>query len=525
MKFYRYLPALTFLLLLGVNLAVAADQNGYTAQYECRAGNPGCNVNLTELTTQACEQVISPTDRDWNKIYSNSGQRVFCISPGDHSNKGPLTLSFSGSSSARKVLRYFDTNDSGAEPWSQNNSNRAVVNRLVINGASYWLVHRIAVQGNSRTYGIEFVRDSGASANILNRVLVSGYDASLIQLHQGNANNTIQNSVIHSSVVGPYENNCIELGGSPGTWVTNNEIYNCNKAISSGSGNSNIIGVKIENNDLYVNSQIYSDCRGRYLPGDVNAPCAANEAIISLKAGGNAQNPVRIVHNRIWGARAGDATLLGGVNSGEAPSISVSADCGYVGNSLVCSNGGADYVLIQNNIIGDAQAGVANWWGYPEHISLVGNIIYDIRRRDTASPAYALRLYRTPNTEVYLNSIVNSQGAWLLLGGESSESDVRCNVVMNSSGFEGAAASSTVIENNAFYNTTPYSANGNTPNISFSGVDDALQTEFCFKRKLRTAAETICIPHIKPTMATPHRTACTTRPGSRLNIGIDNHPL
>jgi len=513
------------LLLYGANAAVAADENGYTARYECRAGNAACNVDIAHLSSQSCDQIISPSDSSWAKIHNNPGQRFFCLAPGDHSNKGALVLSSSGTASARKVLRYYASNDANEDPWHQSSGNRAVVNRMIFDGASYWVVHRIAVQGRSRTYGVEFVRDRGSTANILNRVLVSDYDASLVQLHHGNANNTIQNSVLHSSAIGPYENNCIELGASPGTWVTNNEIYNCNKAISSGSGNPSIVGVNIENNDLYVSTDIYSDCRGNYLRGDANAPCAANEAIISIKAGGNAQSPVRIVHNRIWGARAGDGALLGGVNTGEAPSISVSADCGYIGDTLTCGNGGADYVLIQNNIIGDAQAGVANWWGYPDHISVIGNIIYDIKRRDSGSPSYALRLYRTPNTEVYLNSIINSQGAWLLLGGESTESDVRCNVIMNSSGFEGGASSSTVIENNAFYNTAPYSVNGSAANISFPTAAHAQHTEFCYKRKLRTGAETVCISDAKPTAATPHRTACTSGLGSRWNIGIDNNQL
>ena len=40
----------------------AADRNGYTAQYECRAGGPNCNVDVATYVAHACDQTITSAD-------------------------------------------------------------------------------------------------------------------------------------------------------------------------------------------------------------------------------------------------------------------------------------------------------------------------------------------------------------------------------------------------------------------------------------------------------------------------------
>ncbi len=516
MKLFRVVPS--FFLLLGTaNIAIAADQNGYTAQYECRAGNPRCDVDVAALVARPCDQIIT-TGTPWSTI--NWSNNTICIAAGDHSAKGPLTLGSSGTASSRKVLRYYNASDNGVAPWAQSASQRATLERVVFDGADNWVVHRLTFDSRGYYGGVRFERNSASNNNVVDRVLVQNQNASLVHFEQGNSNNTLQNSVIRNSVVSGAESNCVELGASPGTRIVNNEIYDCNKAISAGSGNPTLLGVRIENNDLYVSPAIYSDCNGNYTPSNTNSPCAANEAIISLKAGGDYSDPTYIIHNRLWGARNGDGVLLGPVNTGEAPGISVSNDINSSGTPLY---NGADYLLIRDNVIWDMQAGIANWWGVPDHVSIIGNLFYDIRTFQSSFTSYAIRLNQISNFEIYFNTLINTK-AWFLFGYNVANSDIRCNVILDGGERNGGASGSSVVDNNAFYNTAPYTLNGSSA-LSYNDSASAQHTEFCFNRKLLTGAENVCIPNARPTTSSPHLRACKTDIGSRADVGISDAPV
>lgn len=517
MRYPAQLLALVPLVLSPFTAVTAADQNGYTAQYECRAGGAACNVDVAGLANRACDQIVSAST-PWSSI--NWSNNTICLEAGDHSGKGPLTLGASGSSGNRKVLRYYSSSDNGLPPWKQSSGERARLERLVLNGTDNWIVHRLTFDGTGGYPGINFERNSGAENNIVDRVLVQHQYNSLVHLQQGNPNNTIQNSVLRASGVNFAENNCLELGASSGTRVVNNEIYDCNKAISSGGGNPTLLGVRIENNDLYVSPAVYSDCSGNYTPNNSNSACAANEAIISLKAGGDSNNPTSIVHNRLWGARNGDGVLLGPVNTGEAPGISVSNDIDQSGNPLY---NGADYLLIANNIIWDMQAGIANWWGVPDHVSIIGNLFHDIRTFQSSFTSYALRLNQVSNFEIYFNTFINA-GTWFQIGSNVANSDIRCNLVIDSGGRSGGVSGTTVVDSNAFYNTPSYVANGSRV-LSYNSSASAQHTEFCFKRKLLTGPEDVCLPKAKPTSLSPHLRACDAAVGTRANVGINDSPL
>lgn len=511
MQLLKRLFALSPLCLL-TNIALGADQNGYTAQYECRAGGAYCNVDVSHLANRACDQVITPS-MPWSSI--NWSNNTICLQAGDHTAKGVLDIpsSANGSSNNYKVLRYYRSGDTNDNPWSQ--SQRATLKGVRVNGSDYWLFHRIAIDGNgSNTHsGFELTMHGGANNIIVNRILAENFQYSIVRTFNNGPNITIQNSVIRKTVVHPeYENQCIELDSTSRARVVNNEISDCNKAISSGNGDPSLLDAKIENNDLYVSEDAHTDCAGNRMPG---GPCATNEAIISFKTGGTAAEPIEIIHNRIWGARSGDGTLMGNYNWGEAPSISLSqAPEGYTAN----------YVLVKNNIIWDAQAGISNWWGTPNHVSIIGNIIYDIKRR-TQWDVFPIRLNRMENVEVYLNTIIDSPETWLKLSGEVRETDVRCNVSLNSGRLMGTVSSSTQIENNAFYNTPVYSTGNPSSNISSQNASDARHEAYCFYRKLQTGAEQVCIPNARPTTASPHFQACAASVGSRPNIGINDSLL
>jgi hypothetical protein len=498
----------------------AADSNGYTAQYECRSGGPKCNVDVVALASQACQQTITSSTspkNDWSAV--NWSNDVICIQAGDHTARGTLGIQVSGTESKRKVLRYFRPNDTNDNPWKQDIANRAKIRNISINGAGYWIFDRLTVDGNgSSNEGIQLVQNSGVHHLILNRMLIQNLNSSLIEMHSNNGPEiTVQNSVIRSTITrnDGGENMCIELGNVKRARIVNNEIYDCDKSISSGDGNNSILDAKIENNDLYVSSDSHTDCNGRYTPSDPNAACATTEAIVSLKSGGTASQPVEIIHNRFWGARVSDTTLIGGGNAGEAPAISISAN--YVTQ--------AHYVLLLNNIIWDVQAGISNWWGTPNHTSIIGNIIYGVKRYHSYWESYAMRLHDMDKIEVYLNSIIGADATWLNFSSTVTNADIRCNVVVDSGPIlTGGTGFGVQADDNVFFNTPLFEVNSQKRSKYFSNASDAKTGTYCFNSRLLTGPERVCIPNVVPTSASPHLASCPSSIGSRLDIGINDKP-
>ncbi len=204
----------------------AADPNGYTAQYECRAGGLNCNVDVATLTSAACDVTVTTSDANWNKITGDtsktvSSNKVYCIQAGDHTSKGVLTLNFSGTSGQYKVLRYTRSGDNDDEPWNQSSGNQVKIAGMTIT-ASYWIIHRVKFT--------DFVTAASTSTNnvIFNRILIEDVDGDMIHLGDG-PNNTLQNSVMRNTVTsGTSDKHCSKAGGyGTNIHLVNNEIYNC----------------------------------------------------------------------------------------------------------------------------------------------------------------------------------------------------------------------------------------------------------------------------------------------------------
>lgn len=521
MKFYRYLCALP-LLLLNMHLALAADQNGYVAQYECRAGNANCNVDVAGLARQACGQTINTSDGDWSKIHNNPNTQVFCLAPGDHRNKGPLVLSSSGSASARKILRYYASNDSGLLPWKQADRDRAKILRLEL-GSGYWLLDRITIDGFGASQNGVFIR-AGSSNNLLNGLLVErhhGYQV-IGDWNGENTGNIIQNSVLRkASPDTQFEADCIDTQKSVDMRIVNNEVYDCHKALSVGSGVTNTRGLVVENNDFYVSTEHYTDCNGNY---NGIGPCSGSEGIMSIKAGGVANKPAVYIHNRIWGGRTGDGYLVGFDSTGNGTGISISAS-GADNPGLK-----SDYVLFKDNIIMDSQKGITGWWGPDTHISIIGNILYNIKAFNSSWPSMAVEFNSKQDSEFYLNTIINTD-MWMYMGGTSgsggasTNNDLRCNLVINGGASNISPGVGTEFDNNAFYNTALYTTGSASSNILRSNAGEANTTEFCFYRKLQTGAERVCIPGAKSTVSSPHYRACNASLGTRAGVGINDAAL
>ena len=511
--------------------SIAADLNGYTAQYECRAGGPKCNVDVVTLTNTACDTTITTADSMSTITSKMANNRFICVQNGNYVSKGRWDLPNSGTAGARKVLRYTRIGDSDDEPWNQSEENRAILHSIYTLGKNYWIIHRITIDRNETTPGGGITagillgdgfNNIKSENHIVNRVLIQEINGTGVVTGAGSAYNVVQNSVIRKMVPYPQSTGtelmCVELGRSVNTYIVNNELYDCDKGVSAGDG-SFTEGDIIENNDIYLSLAGRTDCNGNYTP---NGECSGYmESGISLKSSGSQGNPTQIVHNRIWGCRWADGNVTQG---GDCPLISISANS---------QGGSADYTIVKNNILFDAELGIWNYHGTgtapanPDHVSIIGNLIYDIRNHRPSNPqelAGALMYRDVDNSEYYLNTVINAT-YWLVTRGYGTNNDIRCNIAINSSGQTGDIGSGTQVDNNAFYATPAFSTNNQGINISKPNASDSANVEYCFNRKLRTGPEKFCIPNARSTTASPHYQACSNTLGTRTGIGIDDLQL
>lgn len=466
LRFLRFVTIALFSvppLLFHAAPAFAVDMNGYTAQYECRAGNPNCNIDVAALGKRACDQTISPST-PWSSIsWSN---RTICLEAGDHTSKGTLTIpsSANGSAGSYKVLRYARRDDTNDEPWNQSSSNRAKLSQLVVQG-DYWLVHRLtfpAINGTSPSPRIELSRNS--NDQIYSRLLVEGnrksshyYGLSPEDCNATPSRITVQNSVFRN--VGPIgrgrEAIAINFPCGNDMRAVNNEIYDWvshplqlgRNAFSDGS-RVQMLRTVVENNDLYVTSGLYTDCAGNYTP---SGPCAASESVISTKLRASAGNETKMIKNRIWGTRYTDMNVCCTGTTGQA--------IGNYDNN--------DYILFQNNIIMEAPVGINN---IADHNSFIGNIFYWIRAFRSDKGSHTIDRWNSNDGvakryEAYLNTVILSEKTSFPPLADS-EVDTRCNVFIDSGPKRsGTPPSDSVADYNAFYGTPSFAFNGTNTKI------------------------------------------------------------
>lgn len=446
MRFLKYISALLPLFLIPTNNTMAADQNGYTAQYECRAGAQYCNVDVAVLVSQPCEQTILPTTaplNNWSAI--DWTKNVICVAAGNHTARGLLTLGGSGSGGQHKVLRYYRAEDDGSDPWNQAPADRARVTGLRTSGQSFWLIDRLSFDERVTTPHI--ITEGSSQHVVFNRILtenldpVSGDDPS-IYLASGEYI-WVQNSVVRNCVARPGRTgHGIDIG-SRNQRVVTNEIYNCGKQVAGLFG-SDTSGLVVESNDIYIND--YTDCRGGDSP---SGSCGKARNLVNINTKASSSNPMQYIQNRIWGMRPCDTGVA----------------CSFGGGNYAVTGGyddGVSWVVLKNNVIFDSSGGIMRVVGpnsYSNNQTTVGNILYNIKSyngvRNTCVGWYSAGGRQTGHG-VYLNTVIDCRpGTGWAEWGNVQDSDVRCNVVLSSDAATGSAGSGTEIDNNAYYDTTP----------------------------------------------------------------------
>ena len=549
------------------NVAKAADLNGYTAKYECKSGGEHCNVDVAALTAQACDQVIttatSPTG-DWSAI--NWSNNVICLANGDHTGRGTLTLSSSGTSGAYKVLRGVCTDD----PW---NTSCASVQRIAGGGRNYWIIDRISLPSTQITEKVYF--KTSESHIIISRILAEGFwgSSGSAIIIEGTTDLTVQNSVIRDCQASVGDSpTALSFGHTTNTRIVNNEMYDCAKGPTTWRTSGTEENATIENNDIYLTSTYYTDCSGN---DDTGGNCSKGESLASTKGDGSASGPYKYIQNRMWGMKQSDVNVC--CDGGGAPGNAV----GIGGGDLT-----ADYVLLQNNIIMDSGGGIQFTTlsgDGTDRTSVIGNTIYHLDAA-WADNLGGIRYYASggsahDTSEVYLNTLIDagSDIGWLDISGLTN-SDIKCNVAISSPVAVGTLGSGSVMSYNAFYdttasgtnttynavttrlNSTAYSlgqiirttatapADGTAGDFLYEVTDagtsagsppsytttlgatttdgdmvvQAIRGPLSFYRKLRTGAELVYIPYALVHTTAPEYGACPSGFASTSGRGVDN---
>jgi len=460
----KIIPALIIFLITWSSFA--ADPNGYTTQYECRAGGPNCNVDVVGLTTAACAQTITTVD-SLSTIESklNTGSSPICITNGDYTGKGRIIITASGSAGNYRVLRYFRSGDNNDEPWNQSDGDKVKIHQLFVN-ANYWIIHRLTFPANGGTTSPRVVSGwtNGLHDHIFNRIYVEGNgrgNAGYYGYSQDNnegqrySNLWVQNSVFRNGgVTGPpAEKVAINMEAGDNLYTVNNEVYNWTSHATQ-LGNNDIptnLNTIVENNDYYVTSDYYSDCAGHYTTA---GPCSTAESLISVKIKATAGNHAKIIHNRLWGTRLTDLNLCCNGEDGNAFTH-------YDNNN---------FILFQNNIISDAQIGINN---VAPNNSYLGNLFYHIQQFAGGTSSRPINVWirggmpDQHDYEVYLNTAIDSHGGWPT--SDHSNVDIKCNVIIDGgSPSNGTPPSTNIVDSNVFYNSTFYTYNGTNSNINKS---------------------------------------------------------
>ena len=474
----KYFAALVMFLVAWPSFA--ADPNGYTAQYECRAGNPMCDVDITGIAALPCDQIVTASDTNWSKITGNPSSRVFCIGPGDHTGKGTLTLTFNGTSEIRKIIRYFSSGDNDNNPWNQSAANQAKMPKISMNGVNYWIVHRLTFDGI--TAPAINVGSSSASSNIIiSRVLMQNLVGSptsvvgALQIKSISSFVWLQNSVCRNfEFEVDLEIGCIYEENSHHLFMVNNESLNVSGADwqDQGGTSASARGSVVENNDFYITDAYRTDGAGNQ---QNDGPRMASKSTVSSKRGGSSTDPVKIIHNRIWGKRQSDHNVC----------------CTSIGSGfafLWSNNDAADtqhteYQLVQNNIVIDSSGGVNVPRSGPRNNSAIGNIFYLVKNYDAAGRGVFSNTTGASD-EYYLNTIIESDRH--LLTNASTNDDFRCTVYINAGDKSGSLGAGSVFDYNVWYGTTVFTTETPGNNISNALNTRANSTTYSLNDIIRT---------------------------------------
>lgn len=520
MKSHKFLGGLIVLGVLVSPVTFAYDN--YSPRYEKSVDLPKCNSRDPRVR-------IIKKNSDWSDINS-SKFRVFCVTPGNYSGAGIIELKASGTQKSKRYLRHMDSGTKNGQPWRQKSSKRAILSGIQIK-ADYWVIDGLTVTDPKEAAKNNLFDVKDSNDNVFNHLLLEHNAGHLFRITDGSKRNTLQNSVLrYTKVENSAEHACVfvsandEYGDTVAAHFVNNEIYDCaGDAIQVNHRNRSkpkrgILGLVIENNDMYITPRMYVDCKTGKKTSKGKCACAENAVdvkVLRVSGTANDANMSRIIHNRMWGYRSTNnlpkkkGGLCEKTNDRYASAINFHYEH-------------ADFALVEDNLIFNSENGFWIAKSGPDHISVIGNLFYNVANK--SNPYGALALNNGSYIEAYHNAVVNSD-IYLKTGKNAKYMDIENNLFINAgtvSFKRNDYTSNSMVGNNYLFATVPYQGKANIgKNYVASDKSASQTTNFCFRHKRLTNNEKHCIAGIKSTKASPH-TKLDNTAGKRKGIGVDN---
>jgi MYXO-CTERM domain-containing protein len=506
--------------------SATADLNGYASRYGVDLGvPPPCDLTVTSADSLATIEAA----------LDDPLARCVCFEPGDYTGVGIITLHLDGTPTARRWARL--AGDSVTHPVELAVAQRATLKGLQMNGADHWVLHRLAFTLGSFHDGVciaaaPYQSDLSSDGCVYDRLLIDGCDGTGFRFMPGNNSggqgqhfdNVIQKTVVRNATpVDPRygsDHNGVAVAQS-NLHIVDSEISNVYVAIDVGLSPfaASEAGLVVENCDLFVEPTYYYDGSGR--PSSLG-PYSASKGLVWLGQGGSAQNPVRFLHNRLWGARTPDTTIVGSMRAGGGFVFQLFNQPNSDLTDVEPGWSGPRFVEFANNLIFDSEQGLVGYWqSRPDgRLSIVGNLIFDLRSNPNGDDTRALELRGRARSEVYFNTVLRG-GKWLDGSDDVSNLDVRCNLVAQSEAGGLAPGTGTQVDFNGFYASPPLTTELPHHDLRLAADPDA-GAALCFFRRLLSGPERVCVRGASPTAASPHRGRCDPAVGSRAGIGVDD---
>lgn len=448
------------------------------------------HISVPEYNPSNSEHYLIATSADWSHI-NDPDKRCFFVMPG--AGCATTTISADGTADARKYISLHNGND--IHPAQLDVAKQANV-RLVFSDAHYWTVDRLS-SIDYNTLGCGFIIENNSGNIILNRLHLTGFFDGIGLTGTNEApytsNNTIQNCRFDQMTPKGIDGDAVAIiltGGpswnTPGrilnTKILNNEIKNCNDGIQTlkmpqfcGNGVYYVDypGTIIDANHIYVDSTLYTDGKGN---SDPEGLWALTENGIDLKGGsGDPENPMIISNNYIWGYRRTD-TIGGGSGSWGG-----ALDGHYHVENL----------QIVNNVFFDSNQSIAfsDTYGttpYSLENGLIrGNIMYNIGFDTKRRTGWSNLFFYSKNVSFEGNTIVGvnnpsrsyKQSRWYSNNGTEINLRVSGNLIVNSFEMNGDRASTTIVEDNSFYDTKKQQEGDG---VLYPSASDAQMTDLDF---------------------------------------------
>jgi hypothetical protein len=534
-----------------------------TSRYEVTVTLPNCDEKALII-----DETTDINEIDW-QAYD-----VFCVQAGNYTIWGELKINnVDGTAAQPKVLRYYDSvNAAPPHPVERANDplHEAVFQNFLLIGSDFWIFDGLTIRSSPTSN-----RVFDSSNNIFNRMLIEEGDTSLLRISGDSDNTVLQNSVLrnHSDKAIQEDKVCVLLYTDPSepagleienTHIVNNEIYNCNDGVAllDSSVDNPVFypGTIVENNDIYITDELYTDCMGNRNP---NGACACAENAIDIKATIDEEDLadvatwVRFINNRVWGYRYTDES-----EDGQGKRLCGSGDNGSAIRSHNISRG----LVMQGNVIMDSPKGLSvdgvdKPFPPTTNHFFVNNLLYNIHDCydpdkqgikqfllqdkgqflgcvdendmptnvkgigfDTSGNEKDLVHYGNTyygNTVIDVGDRENLSGEWadILDAGET----YLCNVVLNSPGKEYAWHQTNIADRNAYYDSIPYCPGSapceNQNLIQEPTVAAAKHAPFMFNLRRWTNPGQFTIPDALPTSETPEFST-----GGVCWIDAPNHP-